>query len=128
MSTEKTPPGHAVARVQPVAPRPKQKLRGIAIDPSLRWPARGPKKGAANAGRPRDEWKAWLRTLVDSPTTRASIEQVLHDPQHPAFARVLSWADERGFGKEVTPIEATVTELVVVRRDESAQGRGSGAA
>jgi hypothetical protein len=55
--------------------------------------------------------------------TRAAIEQVLQDPTHPAFPRVLSWADERGFGKETTPIDATVQQLVVIRRDESAQGK-----
>lgn len=99
-------------------------LRGVAANPALRGPG-GAKKGAPNSGRPRDEWKAWLRSLVDSATTRASIEQILTDPKHPAFSRVLQWADERGFGKETTPIEATVTELVVIRRDESAQGRGA---
>lgn len=117
MSTDKTTNKPKRAHAGP--------LRGIAVDPSLRGNGKGPKAGAPNAGRPRDEWKAWLRSLVDSPLTRASIETILQDPTHPAFPRVLSWADERGFGKETTPIEATVTELVVIRRDESAQGPGA---
>jgi hypothetical protein len=93
-------------------------LRGIAVNPEMRGNGRGPAKGAPNAGRPRDEWKAWLRSLVDSPLTRASIEQVLQDPSHPAFPRVLTWADERGWGKETQGVEGGLT-LTVVRRDES---------
>lgn len=100
--------------------KPGRPLRGIAVDPSLRCTtARGPKPGAINAGRPRDEWKAWLRSLVDSARTRDAIAAVLEDPTHPAFSRVLQWADERGWGKEVTPVDATVSQLVVIRRDES---------
>lgn len=98
------------------APR---KLQGVAADPSLRGPGKGPAKGAPNAGRPRDEWKAWLRSLVDSDTVRASIEAVLSDPTHPAFGRVLAWADERGWGKEAQQVEGT-HQLVVIRRDETA--------
>lgn len=94
-------------------------LRGVAVDPSLRCAtAKGPAKGAPNAGRPRDEWKAWLRSLVDSPPVRAAIEAVLSDPEHPAFGRVLAWADERGWGKEAQQVEGS-HQLVVIRRDES---------
>jgi hypothetical protein len=119
-SPDKTPNAKASHPRKKKAPGP---LRGIAVDPSLR--GRGPAPGTG--GRPRDEWKAWLRELVDSPLTRVSIETILQDPTHPAFPRVLQWADERGYGKEVTPIDATVSQLVVIRRDESAQGRGASA-
>lgn len=118
-SPDKTPTAKRSERTAAKkAPGPK---RGLAVHPEMR--GRGPAPGTG--GRPRDEWKAWLRSLVDSPLTRTSIEMILQDPTHPAFPRVLSWADERGYGKEVTPIDATVSQLVVIRRDESAQGSGS---
>lgn len=66
---------------------------------------RGPAKGAPNAGRPRDEWKAWLRAQVDGPEGRAAIMAVLQDPSHPAFATVLKWADQRGWGPEPQALE-----------------------
>jgi hypothetical protein len=68
---------------------------------------RGPKKGAPNAGRPLDEWKAYLRSLVDSAASRDAIVAILTDPSHPAYARVLAWADERGWGKESQAVDAT---------------------
>ena len=71
----------------------------------------------AGPGRPRDEWKAWLRSVVDSGGTREAIEAILRDPSHPAFGRVLAWADERGWGTEVTPVEADATLRVVVQRE-----------
>jgi hypothetical protein len=107
------------------AVKPARRPAGIAVNAALRGKGRGPKPGAINAGRPRDEWKAWLRALVDSDTTRQSIAAILTDPTHTAFPRVLAWADERGYGKEIMPIDATVSQLVVIRRDESAQGRGA---
>lgn len=84
---------------------------------------RGPKPGAPNAGRPRDEWKAWLRSVVDSPESQRAIVQVISDPSHPAHAKVLQWAAERGYGKETesvehsgrdgAPIAITVTRRVI---------------
>jgi hypothetical protein len=75
---------------------------------------RGPKPGARSLerppGRPRDEWKAWLRSLIDSPESRAAIEAVACDPNHPAYARVLQWAAERGYGKETEHVEVTGNE------------------
>ncbi len=64
-----------------------------------------------------EEWKAWLRSIVDTDSTRAAITAILADPGHPAFHRVLAWADERGFGKERQALDATL-QLEVVRRDE----------
>lgn len=98
--------------------RLKVKQQGVAVDASLR--GRGPARGAGNAGRPREEWKGWLRSIVDSPTTRRAIANVLSDPQHPAFPRVLAWADERGWGKEIQQVEGGM-ELVVIRRDETVE-------
>lgn len=84
---------------------------------------RGPKKGAPNAGRPRDEWKAWLRSIVDAEETREGIAAILSDHSHPAYAKVLQWAAERGYGKESDhiehsgegggPIAITVTRRVI---------------
>lgn len=100
--------------------RPPRKLVGIAVNPEMR--GHGPRPGAINAGRPRDEWKQWLRSLVDSDATRNAIEAILSDPTHPAFARVLHWADERGYGKEALPLEGGMT-LTVVRRHEGINDR-----
>jgi len=112
------------------SPRAARPLSGIAAqtaaDPSKRGPGRGPAPGAPNAGRPRDEWKAWLRTLVDGADTRLSIAAILADPTHPAFPRVLSWADERAYGKEAQALEGGLT-LTVVRRDETAAPSPQGA-
>jgi hypothetical protein len=104
-------------KTHPKTPAAQHK-RGIAVDPSLR--GKGPKPGAINAGRPRDEWKAWLRQLVDSDETRHAIAAILCDPSHPAFPRTLQWADERGYGKETQALDGTLT-LTVVRRDETAK-------
>jgi hypothetical protein len=92
---------------------------GIAVDPSKRGP--GGVTGAPNAGRPREQWKAWLRGLVDSPATREAVLRVLGDPDHPQFARVLAWADERAFGRE-QQVVAGDHQLTVVRRDETGAG------
>jgi hypothetical protein len=72
----------------------------------------------ANTGRPLEEWKGWLRSIVDTDRTRAAIEMVLSDPDHPAFAKVLTWAEERGWGKEKQALDARL-QLEVVRRDEA---------
>ena len=111
-STDKTTDGARMTKKGP--------MRGIAVNPEMRGQGRGPAKGAPNAGRPRDEWKAWLRSVVDSSGTRDAIEAILRDPAHPAFGRVLAWADERGWGKEAQAVEGGVT-LTVVRRDETAR-------
>jgi hypothetical protein len=79
---------------------------------------RGPKKGAPNAGRPLDEWKAYLRSLVDSAASRDAIVAILTDPSHPAYARVLAWADERGWGKESQQQDVTFRDLSKLSDDE----------
>jgi hypothetical protein len=73
---------------------------------------RGPAKGAQNAGRPRDEWKAWLRSVVDSAPSRDAISAVVQNPEHPAYARVLAWADERGYGKETQALDIHLAKAV----------------
>ena len=79
---------------------------------------RGPAKGAPNAGRPLDEWKAYLRSLVDSAASRDAIVAILTDPSHPAYARVLAWADERGWGKESQQQDVTFRDLSKLSDDE----------
>jgi hypothetical protein len=81
---------------------------------------RGPAKGAQNAGRPRDEWKAWLRSVVDSAPSRDAISAVVHNPEHPAYARVLAWADDRGYGKEVQSVHLAVSDLEQMTDDQLA--------
>jgi hypothetical protein len=81
---------------------------------------RGPAKGSPVAGRPRDEWKAWLRSVVDSAPSRDAISAVVQNPEHPAYARVLAWADDRGYGKEVQSVHLAVSDLEQMTDDQLA--------
>jgi hypothetical protein len=81
---------------------------------------RGPAKGSPTAGRPRDEWKAWLRSVVDSAPSRDAISAVVQNPEHPAYARVLAWADDRGYGKEVQSVHLAVSDLEQMTDDQLA--------
>lgn len=58
-----------------------------------------------------------MRSLIDSADTRNAIASILSDSGHPAFPRVLQWADERAYGKEAQALEGGLT-LTVIRRDE----------
>ena len=72
-------------------------------------------------GRPRDEFRAMLREAASSDTVLAGLQLILKDPSHPQFLKALEFAAERGYGKEVQPMEGGLT-LTVVRRDESGLG------
>jgi hypothetical protein len=90
-------------------------LVGWAVDGSKR--GRGPAKGAPNAGRPPDEWKAKLRAIASREDVLQHIESVLTaGPDHPFFARALEYVTEYGYGKATQHIEqngATTLEIVV---------------
>jgi hypothetical protein len=49
------------------------------------------------------------------------LRAILSDPSHPQFLKALEFATERGYGKEVQPMEGDL-KLTVVRRDESGLG------
>lgn len=66
---------------------------------------RGPAKGAPNAGRPPDQWKAHLRTLVDRAEVLAHIEASLQKgPGDEFFAKALDYATDHGYGRATQPI------------------------
>ena len=71
---------------------------------------RGPDRGAPNAGRPPDEWKAQLRGLVGRADVLAHVEAVLaagpgHD--HPEFWRALDYATDHGYGRATQAVDLT---------------------
>ena len=67
---------------------------------------RGPKKGAPNAGRPPDEWKAKLRAMASRDEVMAHVETVLlAGPDHPFFDRALQYVTDHGYGRATQPVE-----------------------
>jgi hypothetical protein len=93
-------------------------LVGWAIDRSKS--GRGPAKGAPNAGRPPDEWKAKLRELASRENVLAHIQTVLDSgPEHPFFAKALEYVTEYGYGKATQHIEQTGSNTleVIVRHE-----------
>lgn len=66
----------------------------------------GPKKGAPNAGRPRDEWKAKLQAMASRDEVLAHVEAtLLQGPEHPFFQRALDYVTDHGYGRAAQPIE-----------------------
>lgn len=75
--------------------------------------------GYHNGGRPKDEWKAKLRELASSDTVLEGLQSILSDKTHPQYLKALEFAAERGYGKEVTPVEQSGSmALNVVIRSE----------
>src|SRR5687767_1252362 len=69
---------------------------------------RGPKKGAANAGRPPN----WLRDRCDewlsASECQAQIKEILADKNHPAFATMWKAISDRAYGRPTERIESEV--------------------
>lgn len=66
----------------------------------------GPKPGAPNAGRPRDEWKARLQAMASRDEVLAHVEAtLLQGPEHPFFQRALDYVTDHGYGRATQPIE-----------------------
>ncbi len=84
-----------------------RRLTGVAVDPSLR--GRGPKKGAPNAGRPPDAWKALCRELASSDELIEKAKLVLRVPNHPAWLGAWKFLTEQGYGKPTQPVEGDMT-------------------
>jgi hypothetical protein len=79
----------------------KKSARGVPFqsgdDPRR---GRGPARGAPNAGRPPDEWRAALRALASRDDVLQHLDAVLRaGPGHPWFSKALDYATEHGFGK-----------------------------
>ena len=87
---------------------PKTRNRGAFVkgDPRIQR-GRGPKKGAENAGRPPDWWKAKMRELRDRALIAAEAEKVLEDPDHPAWLSATKFMHEAVEGKPATAIDLT---------------------
>ena len=108
---------HAVAVADDGVRRDKlgRPLVGWAVDRTKS--GKGPAKGAPNAGRPPDEWKASLRAIASRDDVLRHIERVLTaGPDHPFFARALEYVTEYGYGKAVQQVEqhgSTTLEIVV---------------
>ena len=98
----------AISRKKSRGHRLVAQLHGGALIPGA---GRGCKPGAANAGRPPDEWREALRGLASREDVIAHIEGVLAaGPEDPFFWRALDYATEHGFGKAsntlaVTPLQ-----------------------
>ena len=89
----------------PRSARSGRPLYGAAADPAKR--GRGPKKGAPNAGRPPDAWKAACRELASRDEMLERLRQVLDDPEHPAWLSALRFVAEQGYGKARQQLEVT---------------------
>lgn len=82
----------------------KSKKRGPLAD-HPEWRGRGPKKGAPNAGRPPDAWKALCRELASSPELIEKAKLVLQVPNHPAWLGAWKFLTEQGYGKAAQPVQ-----------------------
>jgi hypothetical protein len=88
---------------------------------------RGPKPGAPNAGRPRDEFKELCRAMVTREATISRVADILTDPDHPQFMRALQWATEHGYGKADQSLDiqgsvAVPLTIRVVRETKAVRG------
>ena len=71
---------------------------------------RGAAKGAPNAGRPRDEWKARLQAMASSDAVLDHVHQTLENgPSDPFFQRALDYVTDHGYGRATQPIELSGT-------------------
>ena len=68
---------------------------------------RGPKKGAPNAGRPPNAWKARMEALRDRWLAAAEAAEVVDDPDHPLFAPLGKFLHEAVAGKPAAAVDVT---------------------
>lgn len=66
---------------------------------------RGPAKGAPNAGRPPDEFKALMRSLASRQDVIEHLTTVLGDPNHPDWHAAWKDVADRGYGKAVQAVD-----------------------
>jgi hypothetical protein len=89
--------------------RKPAKPRGKPFPKGQRDPRQGngPAKGAENAGRPPDWWKAQMRELRDRFLIAAQAAEVIDNPDHPQWAKVGTWVHEQLEGKAKTSVDVT---------------------
>jgi len=86
---------------------PQPNGRGVLIAGA----GNGPKKGAPNAGRPPDQWKAALRALADRQEVLDHIDTALKaGPADPFFEKALDYATDHGYGKATQPVQHDATQ------------------
>ena len=84
--------------------KPGQFVKG---DPR-RMQARGPAKGAPNAGRPRNEWIARLQAIASRDEVLEEVERaLLAGRSDPFFKDALNYVTDHGYGKARQPLEHT---------------------
>ena len=75
---------------------------------------RGPRRGAANAGRPPDEFRAELAQLVSRDETLRALATILSNPNHPHFVHALKYCADRGYGKPLQGVAVDIQQRQVV--------------
>lgn len=68
---------------------------------------RGPKKGAPNAGRPRNEFVREMQSMVWQPAARRRLKKILTSAKtsDDVFLKAFKEVADRGHGKAVQPLE-----------------------
>lgn len=89
---------------------------------------RGPKKGAPNAGRPTNDWLAFLRETRDSPKCRAIIRAILTGRRGSVdnYLRALADVNNRLEGLPTQPVTIDKPVLVVGTLDDWARAAKGG--
>lgn len=83
----------------------KSPRKSLFVAGGIQGPGRGPAKGAPNAGRPPDEFKAFLATLRDSPEFRNRL-QALVSADDAIFVKFAQWLTDRTDGKPMQPLSS----------------------
>lgn len=67
------------------------------------------KVGGVNpgSGRPKDEFKAFMRSLLSREEADAAIEAIIRDKDHPHHMKARQYATEHGYGKAVETLEVS---------------------
>ena len=95
------------------SPVPKQ-LKPFVPGPDKRR-GNGPKKGAPNAGRPPNAWKARMEALRDRWLIATEASSVVDDTEHPLFVPLGKFLHEAVAGKPAQSVAVQATAEVTVR-------------
>lgn len=83
---------------------------------------KGPARGAPNAGRPRDEWKARLQAMASQDAVLDHVQATLErGPTDPFFQRALDYVTDHGYGRANQPIELNAVISVAHELDAARQ-------
>lgn len=103
----------SVEKSRPKTRKPKGVPRGTKLPQShggtlVVGAGRGPAKGAPNAGRPRDEWRAKLQAMASRDEVLAHVEAtLLNGPADPFFDRALQYVTDHGYGRAPSSVDIT---------------------